>query len=392
MIIEGAGSPAELESARRRDREYGRRAPRPCAGAPGWRHRPRRRLRPVARHPLAARRRRIEKWSAACWSTSSAATARCSSTASGYCESVPDFRSWGSSRSSTGFRSRRKTPPSLWFLPPRRRLRPRSTWPWSDSHGSRTSTISTHSAPSRAYVLRYVDSTDALGDPDAVILPGTKSTAADLAWLRATGLSDAIVQFAHRGAGVVGICGGFQMLGTAIRDPDGVESTGGDVEGLGLLPGETTFAREKSTHRVRAQILGGSGWLRRARRRGRVRLRDPHGPNTRRHAPGSASTARMRRANPRSTDLQTNAGVSGAATCTASSPMTCSATPGWQRSMPAAARLPRLDRARLPGITRSARAPSKNRSTWKSWNGSYASRSEAGVDSIELVLRRRRPS
>jgi adenosylcobyric acid synthase len=109
--------------------------------------------------------------------------------------------------------------------------------------------------------LRYVDSTDALGEPHALILPGTKSTAADLAWLRATGLSDAIVQLAHRGAAVVGICGGFQMLGTAIRDPEGVESTGGDVEGLGLLPGETTFAREKSTRRVRAQILGGSGWL-----------------------------------------------------------------------------------------------------------------------------------
>jgi adenosylcobyric acid synthase len=69
------------------------------------------------------------------------------------------------------------------------------------------------------------------------------------------------VQLAHRGAAVVGICGGFQMLGTAIRDPEGVESTGGDVEGLGLLPGETTFACEKSTHRVRAQILRGSGWL-----------------------------------------------------------------------------------------------------------------------------------
>jgi adenosylcobyric acid synthase len=109
--------------------------------------------------------------------------------------------------------------------------------------------------------LRYVDSTDALGEPHAVILPGTKSTAADLAWLRATGLAEAIVHLAHRGVSVVGICGGFQMVGTAIRDQEGVESTGGDVEGLGLLPAETTFAREKSTHRVSAQILGGPGWL-----------------------------------------------------------------------------------------------------------------------------------
>ena len=109
--------------------------------------------------------------------------------------------------------------------------------------------------------LRYVDSPEALGDPAAVVLPGTKSTADDLAWLRATGLADAIVKLAHRDVSVVGICGGFQMLGGAIRDPDGVESTAGDAHGLGLLPAETTFTKEKSTHRVVAHILGGPGWL-----------------------------------------------------------------------------------------------------------------------------------
>ena len=109
--------------------------------------------------------------------------------------------------------------------------------------------------------LRYVDSPQALGDPDAVVLPGTKSTAADLQWLRATGLADAVVRLARRGAAVVGICGGFQMLGGPIRDPDCVESAAGDVEGLGLLPTETTFTRKKSTHRVVAHVLGGPGWL-----------------------------------------------------------------------------------------------------------------------------------
>jgi adenosylcobyric acid synthase len=109
--------------------------------------------------------------------------------------------------------------------------------------------------------LRHVDSTDRLGDPDAVILPGTKSTVADLAWLRATGLADAIARLARRGAAVVGICGGFQMLGGPIRDPDGVESAVGEFHGLALLPGVTTFAREKSTHRVVAHVLGGPGWL-----------------------------------------------------------------------------------------------------------------------------------
>jgi adenosylcobyric acid synthase len=109
--------------------------------------------------------------------------------------------------------------------------------------------------------LRYVDSIDGLGDPDAVILPGTKSTAADLGWLRATGLAGAVTGLARRGAAVVGICGGFQMLGGPIRDPDRVESVAGEVHGLELLPAETTFAREKSTHRVVAHVLGGPGWL-----------------------------------------------------------------------------------------------------------------------------------
>jgi adenosylcobyric acid synthase len=109
--------------------------------------------------------------------------------------------------------------------------------------------------------LRYVDSPQTLGDPDAVILPGTKSTAADLAWFRRTGLADAVMRLARRGAAIVGICGGFQMLGGLIRDPDCVESVAGDVHGLGLLPAETRFAAEKATHRVVAHILGGPGWL-----------------------------------------------------------------------------------------------------------------------------------
>ncbi|WP_261665071.1 cobyric acid synthase [Deinococcus sp. Marseille-Q6407] len=81
----------------------------------------------------------------------------------------------------------------------------------------------------------------------AVILPGSKSTAADLAWLRATGLAGAITRLAGQGVPVLGICGGLQMLGTAISDPHGVEGGGEEVPGLGLLDLHTTFAREKST-------------------------------------------------------------------------------------------------------------------------------------------------
>ena len=79
---------------------------------------------------------------------------------------------------------------------------------------------------------------------DAVILPGSKSTVASLAHLRATGLDDEIVRVARRGVRVVGVCGGLQMLGTSIRDPHGIE--GGDAPGLGLLDVTTSLAPRKT--------------------------------------------------------------------------------------------------------------------------------------------------
>jgi adenosylcobyric acid synthase len=109
--------------------------------------------------------------------------------------------------------------------------------------------------------VRYVSSAREFGAPHAVILPGTKSTIADLAWLRATGLADAVCAFAGRGGAVVGVCGGYQMLGRVICDPDGVESSVAEVVGLGLLPVETTFVREKATYQARARVAGGPGWL-----------------------------------------------------------------------------------------------------------------------------------
>ncbi|MBN1520300.1 MAG: cobyric acid synthase [Spirochaetales bacterium] len=80
---------------------------------------------------------------------------------------------------------------------------------------------------------------------DAIILPGSKSTVADLAWLRERGLADAIVAYGGRGGSVVGICGGFQMLGARLDDPDGVDSKPQSVDGLGLLPVATEFAKDK---------------------------------------------------------------------------------------------------------------------------------------------------
>jgi adenosylcobyric acid synthase len=114
---------------------------------------------------------------------------------------------------------------------------------------------------------RFVDSGDDLGSPDLVILPGTKSTMADLAWLRERGLALTIARLRDAGTPILGICGGFQMLGQQILHESGAESPG-SVDGLGLLPTSTTFEREKVTRRVVAhaktttalwQVNDGSG-------------------------------------------------------------------------------------------------------------------------------------
>jgi adenosylcobyric acid synthase len=109
--------------------------------------------------------------------------------------------------------------------------------------------------------LRYVASAQELGHPQAIILPGTKSTLADLDWLRANGLAQAVYEFAGRGGSVVGICGGFQMLGEGLHDPQRVESDAEHADGLGLLPVSTRFLAQKTTTRTRAVIRDGVGWL-----------------------------------------------------------------------------------------------------------------------------------
>ena len=109
--------------------------------------------------------------------------------------------------------------------------------------------------------LRYVASPEKLGRPDLVILPGSKTTIPDLDWMERRGICDAI-QAAHRnGSAVIGICGGYQMLGTKISDPENVESSQSEKLGLGLLPLTTVFTGSKETHRIRGQVLQGSGLL-----------------------------------------------------------------------------------------------------------------------------------
>ena len=103
--------------------------------------------------------------------------------------------------------------------------------------------------------IRHVDAVEKLGNPQAIIIPGTKSTMADLHWLRQTGLADAITRFANNDGEVVGICGGYQMLGQSIHDPHHVESNNDSADGLGLLPTITTFAQTKATYQVNAKVL-----------------------------------------------------------------------------------------------------------------------------------------
>ena len=105
--------------------------------------------------------------------------------------------------------------------------------------------------------LRMVPPGTPLPIADLVILPGTKSTIADLAFLRAQGWDIDLHAHVRRGGRVLGICGGYQMLGTRIADPDGIEGPAGAVAGLGLLPVETVIGREKRVRPIEGQLANG---------------------------------------------------------------------------------------------------------------------------------------
>ncbi len=109
--------------------------------------------------------------------------------------------------------------------------------------------------------VRFVQSQAELGSPNAIIIPGIKSTMADLEWLRQKGLAEAVRRFARAGGAVVGICGGYQMLGQRIEDPERVESPLAGTEGLGLLSLKTRFVREKATFQAQARIRCSAGWM-----------------------------------------------------------------------------------------------------------------------------------
>jgi adenosylcobyric acid synthase len=107
--------------------------------------------------------------------------------------------------------------------------------------------------------VRFVAHTSDLHRPDLIILPGTKTTIADLAYLRQSGLAERIAALAGAGVAVLGICGGYQMLGRTIHDPHAVESDVPHVNGLNLLPVDTTFAATKQTVRASGTVVATSG-------------------------------------------------------------------------------------------------------------------------------------
>ena len=113
--------------------------------------------------------------------------------------------------------------------------------------GPYASNLDEFAALQSAAFVRFATDPSALSDADLIVLPGSKHTAADVTWMRQRGLADAVVAAARSGTPVLGICGGLQLLGRRLEDPDGVEGSGA---GLGLLDVDTTYGSEKRTSRA----------------------------------------------------------------------------------------------------------------------------------------------
>jgi len=109
--------------------------------------------------------------------------------------------------------------------------------------------------------VRYISHPSELGSPHLIILPGTKNTLSDLRWLWRAGLAEEIIRRAREGIPVIGICGGYQMLGKSVHDPEGVESAGESLLGLGLLNRKTLFTPSKLVNQVRARVISNEGLL-----------------------------------------------------------------------------------------------------------------------------------
>lgn len=108
--------------------------------------------------------------------------------------------------------------------------------------------------------VRFVNSSDELGNPDLILIPGSKNTIHDIRWIREVGLDKKLLQQQKKGTIIFGICGGFQILGKCIKDDEAVES-GGKEEGLGLLPVETSLRTEKKQVLFNGSVVAKDGIL-----------------------------------------------------------------------------------------------------------------------------------
>ena len=113
----------------------------------------------------------------------------------------------------------------------------------------------------RSVSVRYVKRASELEGADIILLPGTKNTIEDLNWLKQHGLADEIIRHARRGGMVMGICGGYQMLGERLFDPNHTESRIPEIAGLGLMDFDVTFHETKTTVQSHGTIECSAGWL-----------------------------------------------------------------------------------------------------------------------------------
>ncbi len=113
----------------------------------------------------------------------------------------------------------------------------------------------------RSVSVRYVKRASELEGADIILLPGTKNTIEDLNWLKQHGLADEVIRHARRGGMVMGICGGYQMLGERLFDPNHTESRIPEIAGLGLMDFDVTFHETKTTVQSHGTIECSAGWL-----------------------------------------------------------------------------------------------------------------------------------
>ena len=109
--------------------------------------------------------------------------------------------------------------------------------------------------------IKYINSVDEMGEEDIIIIPGTKNTIDDLKELKDNGIATEIIKASKNGKIIIGICGGFQMLGEKIKDPYGIESEIKEIPGLGLLELETVMEKEKNTTQYEGKLSNCTGLL-----------------------------------------------------------------------------------------------------------------------------------